>query len=436
MALLLQHLRLQRLERIRSVLATSAIALADQCVVSGLGFATSILIGRYSTEMLGLYFLAMSIVLFARGIQESLIAAPFKVFCHRHDEESLSGYAGSSLAQHFALTILISLLLVGLGLLPSQIWMPQGLKPVLFTLAMTLPLISLRELFRQFSFARLRFFNALVIDCCVAITQLAGLYWLSSTEQLSVPRVYSVIAVSCGFASIGWLLTTGQRLLVQRSRVFSDVKRNWNFGRWAVAAQVVGFIAPYVIPWILSFARGAGETGLFAACMTLVGASRVVTDAVFNILTPKSAQSFHQSGRHAMLQMLVQWGSMIGWMMGGFALFIIVFGEPILLTVYGPDYVGTRLTVSLLAIALWIHAMGYACGTGLYVLERTKENFWADVISTVLTLMVSVPLVIYWGMNGAALATLVALSSGALARFFILRRCFRQLECDGNNCDE
>ncbi len=436
MALLLQRLRLNRWERMRSVLATSAIALADQCVVSGLGFATSILIGRYSTEMLGLYFLAMSIVFFARGIQESLITAPFKVYCHRHDDESLAGYAGSSLAQHFALTIFISISLVGIGLLPAQIWMPVGLRPVLFMLAITLPLISLRELFRQLSFARLRFFNALAIDFCVASTQLIGLYWLASTEQLTVPRVYSVIAVACGFASIGWLLTARQRLRFERSRTLADLKRNWSFGRWAVAAQVVGFFAPYVIPWILSFARGAGETGLFAACMTLVGASRVVTDAVFNILTPKSAQVFHQSGRHAMLQMIVQWGSIIAWMMGGFALFIIVFGEPILLTVYGPDYAGTRLTLALLAIALWIHAIGYACGSGLYVLERTKDNFWADVISTVLTLIVSAPLVIYWGINGAAMATLVALGSGALARFFILRRCLQQLECHDSNSDE
>ena len=412
----------------RATISTSLIAIADQVVVSGLGFATSIIIGRESKEMLGIYYLALSIVLFVRGIQESLVAAPFKVFCHRQEDAEISRYAGSSLIHHTLVSVAVVSVLLILGCLPLDTFLPRGFRPVIMALALTLPLILLRELLRQVSFARLRFSGALIIDSCVAVVQICGLLWLASTNQLTVVRSYSIMAVACGGASLGWLLTSTQRLEYDHKSVGEHWALNWNFGRWAVAAQLVGAIAPYVVPWILSVLQDATATGLFAACMTLVGASRVITEATFNLLTPKSAQAYHHGGREALVNMLLRWGTMFALLMGLFTAFIFLFGEPALVLIYGAGYAGTRWPLTILACALWMHTIGFTCGDGLFVLEKTRENFRADVIATGLTLVVSFPLVNYWGVTGAALATLVALGSGAVARYIILRGCLRKLE--------
>lgn len=427
MLVLLRQFRLQKLTNARATISTSFIALLDQVVVSGLGFATSIIIGRESKEMLGIYYLALSIVLFVRGIQESLVSAPFKVFCHRQEEATLPRYAGSSLVHHTFVSIAVVSVLLFLGWLPIDAFLPEGFRAVIVALAFTLPLILLREFLRQISFARLRFSGALVVDSCVALVQLGGLWWLAATDQLTVVRTYSIMAVACGGASLGWLLTSTQRLDYDRQSVKKHWDMNWNFGRWAVAAQLIGAIAPYVVPWILSILKDATATGLFAACMTLVGASRVITDAIFNLLTPKSAQAYHNGGREALVGMLIRWGGMFAVMMSVFTVFIFLFGEDVLVLVYGDGYAGTKWPLTILAIALWIHTIGFTCGDGLFVLEKTRENFWADVIATALTLVVSVPLVMYLGLTGAALATLLALGSGAIARFVILNRCLRQL---------
>jgi O-antigen/teichoic acid export membrane protein len=425
MLLLLQRLTTNRLERVRALLASSAIALTDQIVVSGLGFATSILIGRHSTELLGVYFLSLSIILFARGILESLIAAPFKVYCHRTAGDQLSLYAGNSVLHHCVLSLFVSLIILLAAWSPIGQFLPPGVQVALIPLAITWPLIALRELFRQLSFARLQFGNALIIDTCVAVAQLTGLYWLALTHHLSVTTAFSVISVACGGAAIGWLLTTNQRLATNRKTLGLHWKQNWSFGRWAVAAQLVGFIAPYMIPWVLTFTHGTLATGIFAACMTLVSASRVVTEAIFNLLTPKSAQVYHHGGPSALVQMLVQWGIVVGFLMGLFFVLILLCGEPLLIIIYGSQYAGTRFPLSVLALAFWIHTMGYTCGSGLYVLERTKENFWADLVSTLLTVLLSIPLIRFAGVSGAALAMLVALGSGAIARTLILRMCLK-----------
>ena len=220
----------------RRSLLTSATAISDQVVVSGLGFATSIIIGRQSKEMLGIYFLAFSIVLFVRGIQESLIAAPFKVFCHRFSEQDQASYAGSTVVQYSVLTAAVCCVLLLVAVSPMAAWLPSGLGPVISILVVVIPLLLLRELFRQLSFARLRFQRALILDSVVALVQLAGLLWLAHRHELTVGRAFSVMAVACGGATIGWLLTSPQPLKLCSHALARDWKANWEFGRWAVAA--------------------------------------------------------------------------------------------------------------------------------------------------------------------------------------------------------
>lgn len=424
---MLRSLQQARSSQWRSTLTTSATALLDQVVVSGLGFCTSIIIGRESQELLGLYYLVLSLMLFARGIQESLIAAPYKVYCHRYSESRLAEYAGSSLLHHSAISTLMFIVLLLLGLLPLENLLPSGIHPVLLVLAITLPVILLRELLRQFSFAALRFGQALIVDASVATIQIGGLIWLAQHDQLTISRALAVIAIACLGASLTWFWGKNQPLRFHRQNVHHDWALNWSFGRWALAGQIVGSLAPYIVPWILSWLQDTRSTGLFAACMTLVGASRVLTDAIFNYLTPKSAQAYHQGGLPALLQMLWRWGTAFTALMGLFTLMIFFFGEWILVTAYGPAYAETRWILTTLAAALWIHTIGFTCGDGLFVLEKTRENFWADLISTALTFIVSVPLIATMGVQGAALATLVALSSGAIARCLILQHCLRKL---------
>src|SRR5207244_2970301 len=67
-----------------SLLQKSGLSVLDQAVVSGTSFATSVLLGRCaSQEDLGVYYLALSVVFFARGVQEQLVSAPYMIYCSR-----------------------------------------------------------------------------------------------------------------------------------------------------------------------------------------------------------------------------------------------------------------------------------------------------------------------------------------------------------------
>ena len=59
------------LQRDQAPLSSEQWAVLDQAVVSGTSFATSVLLGRFASQQeLGVYYLALSVVYFARGVQE------------------------------------------------------------------------------------------------------------------------------------------------------------------------------------------------------------------------------------------------------------------------------------------------------------------------------------------------------------------------------
>src|SRR5262245_49170720 len=85
-----------------SLVRKSGLSVVDQAVVSGTNFATSVLLGRFALqEELGVYYLALSIIYFARGIQEQIVSAPYMIYCGRKEGRELAEYAGSSLVHQF-----------------------------------------------------------------------------------------------------------------------------------------------------------------------------------------------------------------------------------------------------------------------------------------------------------------------------------------------
>ena len=124
------------------------LSLFDQAVVSGTSFVTSVMIGRLcSKEDLGVFYLALTIVYLARGLQEHLVSAPYVVYCQNHSGESRALYMGSSLLHQIALSLAALVALLGvLGLLSFGVG-PTGLESAAWILLGCVPFLQLASLF-------------------------------------------------------------------------------------------------------------------------------------------------------------------------------------------------------------------------------------------------------------------------------------------------
>ncbi len=129
----------------------------DQCIVSAASFLTTVAVGRAgSREELGRYFLAFSILLFARNWQVQLVTDPYKVFWSRQPRSSRGSYFGSTLVQNSVFTALMMLGLLIYAIVQRFDGGLREMLPVTVILLVSLPFLLFREFIRNVALSHLR----------------------------------------------------------------------------------------------------------------------------------------------------------------------------------------------------------------------------------------------------------------------------------------
>ena len=405
-----------------SFFKSGSLAIADQAVVSGTNFATSILLGWSGTTELGIYYLALSLLVFFRGIQEQLVTAPYLVYAPRRTGTDAEVYAGSALLHHLAIGTLSSLvvgalLLLGIG--------PPQMKPIWILLLGIAPLYLLRDFVRQMLFAQLNLRMAFALDVLVAVVQLGLMLPLALAGTLNVELTWLSIALASGLAALAWAFVKQETFRGTVSTARQHARENWSFAKWALLTQVIGSSSPYLMPWIVASVHGTMETGLLGACTTIVGLSNMFLIGVGNLMSPRAARAFASGGIPALQKILWQRATLCASALGLASLLAFTFGGPLAGLVYGPEFAGCGLIMGLLSLAALANSLGAAAGNGLCSMDRPGANLWADVGSLVISLISMLVLIPLLGTLGAAIATLCTMTGDATLRWFILYRTMR-----------
>jgi len=399
------------------------VCLVDQGVVSVAGFATSVLIGRHAPEELGVFYIALSIVLFVRGFQQQMISTPYTIYQHQHSGNGLAAYRGSSLLQLAGLVAVTLAIISGLMVGANWSWVSPEMLAPLGVLFLFMPILLLREVVRQFCFTHMKNVTALAIDSAITTLQIVAILALGYWGALSGTIAWAAIGGACLTVLVFWYLKHRPEIQFQRARVLEDWKQNWSFGKWAVAGQLVGSLPSYLLPWVLAAAAGTEGTGFFAAAMTLIGIANIFNTGLANFLTPKAAEIYVEHGVSGLRRFLLRMAAVFLVAMGSFALVLGVAGGWLAIQLYGDKYTGLQTAMTLLAIAKLFESFSILSSSGLFVMEKIKANFYADVVLMVVTLTSVVLLVYPYGVMGAVWTTLInslvsaALRSGLLTMF-------------------
>jgi O-antigen/teichoic acid export membrane protein len=412
---------LRRLAARRGVLAVG-----DQAIVSATNFATSVLLGRMCAESeLGIYFLALSTFYFVRGIQEQVLSGPYLVYSQREDQSTLPGYTGSLFVQQAGfvgitlagLVVVAVVLAVGFG--------PQHFQSLLPVIAAVIPLMLLRDLLRQLTFASLNLPRTLILDGVASLTQLVLLGGLALSGHLSAASVCGAIGVSCLLAACTWFIAPTQAWTIDRQRLRTDFQRNWTFGRWALASQLIGCSMPYVMPWIVATTDGEDAAGVLGASGTLVGIANMFVLGICNFLSPRATRALIEGGVHELRSVLMRTALLFLGTLGSFCVATALAGGSILSLVYGRTLPGGGLILFLLSVNMLANSLGMVAGNGLWALERPAANFKADVAALVATLLAMSILVPLYGAMGTVASTVFGTTIGSLVRLATLKFAMR-----------
>ena len=398
-----EHLGRRRPIVLGATARNGALALADQFVVSGASFATTVIIGRVcGADELGVYALAFTLVVLIVCVQESLLATPYTVYCQRLDGPARAEYAGSILVHHvfLAAIIMVCLVLGGAGILAGT-----GLlrfAGVAWVLAAVVPLALLRDLVRRLSFAHMEMSTSLALDVGVAVLQIGGLVALAIAGWLSAGMAYAVMGASCAVALAGWFVFARASFVVRRERVLSDLRKNWAFGRWVFAAMITLMLQLSVVPWLLAAIRGAQAAGVFAACMSVVLLANPAIQGISNVLTPRAAMAFAQGGAAEVRRVVGKVTLLVAVAMILFCGVVMWIGGEIVSLLYGSEYAGYRMVIAVLAVAVLGRALGMAAYNGLRAVERPDVNLKTNLLGLAVTVGLCTVLTMQHGVLGAA----------------------------------
>jgi O-antigen/teichoic acid export membrane protein len=403
---------------------THALALADQAVVSAASFLTTILIARWTIpNELGLYSIGISILVSSIAIQESLISLPYTIRQHRALGTPVE-HAGSSLTHCALLSALGTVILLVFALALSATNADPRLRAMIWTLTGVLPFAFLREFGRKLSLAHLRTGHALILDSAIATIQLAALCWIGWIGLMSGATACAAIGFACASASIVWLYFSRDKFAVRWSQVLTTARQSWGLGKWLFAGQIAVSVQGYMTYWLLALVIGTTETGVFAACMSIVLFANPVITGIGNIMTPRAVFALKDGGGLLLRHQMARDALLLSAVMISFCFVILFSGEDVMRLLYpGKEYDGQGHTISVLAVALLASAAGSPASNGLASLEHPRAIVWASAIGVVITGLLVWPLMVKWGLVGAAygfLAGNVAASAGRWGAFLTL----------------
>ena len=394
--------------------------LFNQGIVSVAGFATSVLIGRHAPSELGVFYIGLSLVLFARGFQQQLVSTPYAIYSHRHSGKDASGYRGSCLVQQFGFIIIALAYLAVQVLAACAGWVSMEVVPSLVVLLVFLPAILMREIVRHYCFTHSENINVLGIDLAISVLQIVALLGLGYWGLLTGATAWGTIGVATALTLGAWYISRGPKIEFKRERLAEDWKLNWSFGKWAVSGQFVGSLPMYLLPWLLLLSAGSEGTGYFAACMTLVGVANIFNTGMLNFLTPRAAKVYVEHGVAGLKRLMLRMYGSFLLVVGCFAMFLTVFGSFLAVKIFGPDYAGLQTTLILLSIAKLFEGFSHTASGGLFAMEKIKPNFYVDVILMLVTIVAAALLIYPYGVVGAAWTTLIGSMVGSTLRSGLL----------------
>jgi O-antigen/teichoic acid export membrane protein len=403
---------------------TPAGALADQVVVSGASFLTTIMIAHFCPpSALGVYSLGISLLVSFSGIQDSLISLPYTI--QRHNPlGTRADHVGSSLINCGLLSALAMLVLMMTAVGLSAAGTLPELVPVIWALAAIVPFALLRQFGRCLEFANLHTVRCLMLDLAVAAIQLAALGLLAWIGHLSPATACAATGAACAVAGGVWLYDVRGNISLHPDRVWATMKRDWGLGKGLLASQVTLSVQGYVTYWILAWLAGPAATGVYTACMSVVLFANPLMLGLGNILTPRAVLAFKEGCGARLRRQAIRDAMLLGAAMILFCALVMFAGEAAMRLLYsGKVYQGHGHTVTVLALALLATSVGMPAGSALSSIKCPRANFWAGLLGAVVTVCLVPWFVVGWSLLGAAYGFLggnVVASAGRWVVFLTL----------------
>lgn len=402
-------------------------ALADQALISGMNFGTSVLLARtLGLEQFGVFSLGWLAVLFVNSLQMSLVISPMiSIGPKLNEEETPRYYAAVGLQQLTVAAFCATGILV---FARATGWMlPQWhIEKLAIPLAFAAFAYQLQDYIRRYFFVRgkpgLAFLNDAISYGTQLLLLLAVIFWgrIDTAGALWINGVTSAAAVLAGLLTLGPLHWGG-------AEYFKRIgDRHWHFSKWLGASAVMQYVTGNLFVIAASSIFGPVAAGVLRAAKNIMGITHIWFFGLENVMPAKASRAFSHGGTREVRSYLTRATLLWGGMTASFALVVSIAPAFWLKLIYGSSFGDYGFLLRWYAAAYVVIFFGLPLRSWLRAIEFTQPIFWGYVVSSTFSFAFAAPFTRLFGLRGAMAGLIVAqLLLHGTAVIGLVRRCSR-----------
>jgi O-antigen/teichoic acid export membrane protein len=397
----------------RLILSTSAkkgyVTLLDQSVVSFVHFLTSLLLARFLVPAeYGIWVLAYSVLIFAYGVQQALIISPMMVLgAAKKGDEAKNYFTSTGIMQAIFGIIVIIILFLTSGILHIIYKKPETTYIFLAMSIISFTFLG-QEFFRRALFTQLRTKAALKNDILCYGLQITGIIAFFYLGILNAVNTFWIIGLTTFLAIIYGYYQCLNVLKPRLAKWRSIIKENWDFGKWLLGSTLTTWTSGQAYIFIAAFMLGPIAPAVLRACQNIFGPTHILLRGIENIFPSMASKKYSKHGIKSLNSYLKKVLLLLAIAMGIYGLLASFSANFLLKLLYKKQYSEYGNIVILFAIMYFISTLMRVPGVGLQAIKKPKGIFYAYLISTIITIVISIPLIKYLHISGAAIGFIIS----------------------------
>jgi len=392
-------------------------SLCDQVLVSGTRFGIALILARnLSQDDFGAYVIGITIYLVLGVFQSGLICHPLTVLGAPMKGPEFRGYVSCLIrVQTIAGLFLVIAGLVSVRALPS-LGSGINLQEIVLGLTACIFFAQMQEFIRRVLFTKLSAAKVFANDLLCYLPQIIGTVLMAKANGyfvgLAVPPLsgqHVFLLMGCASSAAGllglWQIRNTMNWPPRHNSVM--LIRTWQFGRWGLVHQISGVFLMRANHIILGLFGGLSKVAVLEASRLLVAPILFMSQGVGNILGPRAAGKYVQGGQSGLGRLVAATYKYWGLGCGLYALVLAMAPRFWLVLLLSEKYQGTSLILFMWLAQTIGQAMSYPSEMGFYAVRRPDIVTKSSMLTAVMVVSFSFPLIWKMGIQGAILAMLV-----------------------------
>lgn len=381
----------------------AAWTVIDQAVVSAGSFIVSIILARgLLPSEYGSYALLLGGLFTLQLFNATLLFHPLSVRMPVTDAADQPALLSATLG-------LVALLSAGLGVVLALGLTAAG-RPELIVPALCLFLAwQTQETLRRGLLTTFRHRTAVLGDATGYLGQAAVVGSLAFTHNLTLEHTLYGMAATSALAGLVQWVQLGWRLRLPQG-LRHTVADYWSVGGfWALGNGLLAQGRMQLLLWMLTASAGPAAAASFQAALNIVYLSNPIAIGFGNII-PQVAAKANKDGGAAAWHAVRAYAVLAVILIAGYCMLVLAVPSPILSVLYGAEsgYAGLATTLRLLILAGLIGYLTEVVISYLHGISAAPMAFGINLIGTLATVALAIPLVDRFGLEGACLALMGA----------------------------